>query len=162
MNIEENWQKIRKVVDRGRASTIYCSLASISEDGIPNVTPIGTVFLNDNPSGYYFDQYTTSLAQNIDRNPNICLMAVDAGKWYWFKSLLRGQFDSPPGVRLYGTAGPRREATADELRLVEARVKPTKWLKGSQLLWSDFTHVRDLQFTTYRPVMYPKMMEGLW
>ena len=162
MSLDENWKKIKSVVEAGQSSSIYCSIASISEDGVPNVTPIGTVFLNDDPSGYYFDHYAAALSQNIDRNPNICLMAVNAGKWFWFKSFLGGQFVAPPGVRLYGTAGPRREASAEEIRLIEARVKPTKWLKGAQLLWSDFSHVRDIKFTSYRPVVYPKMMEGLW
>ena len=42
-----------------------------------------------------------------------------------------------------------------------ARVRPTKWLKGSQLLWSNFTHVRDIEFTPFRPVSYPVMTQGL-
>lgn len=162
MSLEAQWQKIKSVVETGQASTIYCSIASISDDGAPNVTPIGTVFLNDSPSGYYFDHYATALPQNIDRNPNICLMAVNAGKWFWLKSFLTGQFVAPPGVRLYGTAGPKREATSKEIDLIEARVRPTKWLKGSRLLWSNFTHVRELKFTSYRPVVYPKMMDHLW
>jgi len=162
MSIENQWKKIKWVVEQGQASTFYCSIASIAEDGTPNVTPIGTVFLNDDPSGYFFDHYAAALPQNIDRNPNVCLMAVNAGKWFWLKSFLFGQFVAPPGVRLFGTAGPKRQATPEEIRLIETRVKPSKWLKGAQLLWSDFSHVRDIKFNSYRPVTYPKMMSGLW
>lgn len=162
MQIEKHWKQICEVVEKGQASTIYCSIASVSLDGMPNVTPIGTVFLRDNLTGYYFDHYTSALAKNLDANPNLCLMAVNSGFWFWFNSFWRGHFISPPGVRLYGKAGPLRPATPEEIALIEARVRPTKFLKGSRLLWSSFTHVRDIVFTSFRPVTYPKMVEGLW
>jgi len=162
VQIEKHWQQIRDVVAKGQASTIYCSIASIDPDGIPNVTPIGTVFLRDNLTGYYFDHYTSALARNLDANPNLCLMAVNSSIWFWLKSFWRGNFISPPGVRLYGKAGALRPATPEEIALIEARVKPTKFLKGSRILWSGFTHVRDIVFTSFRPVTYPKMVEGLW
>jgi hypothetical protein len=162
MQLAPHWPEIQRVVARGQASSIYCSIASVGVDGTPNVTPVGTVFLRDDLTGYYFDQYTSSLAENIESNPNICVMAVNSSAWFWFTSFLRGQFASPPGVRLYGKASGLRPATPEELRLIHARVRPTKWLKGSRLLWSDFTHVRDISFTSFRPVSYPKMTEGLW
>jgi len=162
VKIEKHWQQICDVVARGQASTIYCSIASIGPDGVPNVTPIGTVFLRDNCTGYYFDHYTSALAENLDANPNLCLMAVNSSRWFWFRSFLIGNFISPPGVRIYGKAGTLRAATSEEISLIEARVKPTKFLKGSRILWSNFTHVRDITFTSFRPVKYPKMAEGLW
>ncbi len=161
-NIIEKWPLIKSVVEKGQASTIYCSIASINADGTPNVTPIGTVFLTDKQSGYYFDHYSNALAKNLDANPNVCLMAVNAGFWFWLRSFLIGRFVSPPGVRLYGTVGALRPATAQEIKKMKRRVLPTKWLKGSRMLWTDFTHVRDIQFTRYRPITYPKMMDGLW
>ena len=30
------------------------------------------------------------------------------------------------------------------------------------MLWSDFSHVRDIAFSGFRPVRYPVMMEHLW
>lgn len=30
------------------------------------------------------------------------------------------------------------------------------------MLWSDFSHVRDITFTGFRPVHYPVMMSRLW
>jgi len=74
-----HWPEIQRVVARAQASTIYCSLASIGPDGMPNATPIGTVFLRDDLTGYYFDHYTKALARNLDSNPNVCVMAVNAG-----------------------------------------------------------------------------------
>ncbi len=162
MDIGNNWEYIKEVVERGQRSTIYCSIASINSDGTPNITPIGTVFLRNDKTGYFFDHYTTSLAENLDGDPRLCLSAVDAGKLFWLRSFLKGRFISPPGVRLYGEASPLREATPEEIKLIEARVRPTKWLKGSRLLWTNFTHVRDIEFTQYRPITYPVMMDGLW
>ena len=89
-------------------------------------------------------------------------MAVNSNFWFWLKSFWRGRFVAPPGVRLYGKAGSLRPATKHEVELIEARVRPTRWLKGSRMLWSGFTHVRDITFESFRPVTYPKMVEGLW
>ncbi|MFN7862985.1 MAG: pyridoxamine 5'-phosphate oxidase family protein [Curvibacter sp.] len=162
MELARHWSEVKRVVGQGQRSSIHCAIASVSPDGTPHVTPVGTVFLRDDLTGYYFDQYTSSLAQNLDLNPNLCLTAVNTGSWFWLKSLWSGRFGSPPGVRLYGTAGPLRAATQEELQGIQERVKPTNWLRGSRLLWSDFRNVRDIAFTAFRPVSYPKMMEGLW
>ena len=51
--------------------------------------------------------------------------------------------------------GARRPATADELDEVRRRVRP---MRGGKLLWSDFTHVRDITVTGFRLVRYPVMM----
>lgn len=157
-----NWRQVKEVAERGQRSTIYCSIASTNQEGLPTITPIGTVFFRDDCTGYFFDHYTTTLADNLDVNPNFCLSAVDAGKWFWFRSFLKGQFVAPPGVRLYGAASPLREATRDEIAGIEQRVKPFTILKGARMLWTNFTHVRDLKFTSYRPITYPVMMDGLW
>ena len=162
LNIEKHWAQIVKVLTCGQASTIYCSVGSVNPDGSPNVTPVGTFFLRDNSTGYYFDHYTSALARNIDLNPNICVMAVNAGRLFWLRSLFRGRFISPPGVRLYGKVGPIRSATNEEIKKVRRRVRSTRWLKGNRLLWANLTHVRDVTFSSFRPVVYPVMMDGLW
>lgn len=149
------WELIRDVVQR---STGPCAIASVDAEGGPTVTPIGTVFLRDDCTGFYFDQYTERLAENLDRTPRICLMAVDNGLAFWLRSLLAGRFRKAIGVRLYGTAGPRRAASAEELDAVRRRVRLTQWTKGGRALWSDFSHVRDLTFSEARFVRYPVMM----
>ena len=161
-SIETHWPEIRRVVEHGQASSLYCAIASVGEGGEPTVTPVGTVFLRPDLSGFLFDQYTSALGRNIDANGKVCLLAVNSGKAYWLRSFLMGRFVSPPGVRLYGTASQLRAASPDELGQIERRVRPTRWLKGSRLLWSSFTHVRDIKFTSFRPVSYPAMMEHLW
>ncbi len=161
-SIEEAWPEIRRVVLRGQASSLHCSIASVGERSVPTVTPIGTVFLGEYPSGFFFDRYTSALGKNIDANGKICLLAVNSSKAFWLHSFLLGRFTEPPGVRLYGTAGPLREATSAELSQIAKRVRSTKWLKGSRLIWSSFTHVRNLRFTSFRPVTYPSMTEHLW
>jgi uncharacterized protein len=162
MNIKEHWPQIKSVIERGQRSMLHCAIASISPEGTPHLTPIGTVFIRDNQSGYFFDKYTNGLARNIEANANVCLMAVDARPSFWFRSFFLGRFISPPGVRLYGKVGALRSATPDELTAIQQRVKPTLWLKGSRALWSGFTHVRNIDFTEFKPVMYPVMMEHLW
>lgn len=97
MNLKENWQKIKKTLESGQASTIYCSIATVNPDGTPHITPVGTVFLREDQTGYFFDHYAEALGQNIDQNPNVCIMAVNAGKLYWLRSLFKGRFVSPPG-----------------------------------------------------------------
>lgn len=141
MNIKDDWKKVRSVLEQGQASSVYCSIATVNPDGTPHITPVGTVFLRDDQSGYFFDHYAEVLGKNIDQNPNVCIMAVNAGRLFWLRSLLKGRFVAPPGVRLYGKVGPIREATAEEIEKIEKRVKPTQWMKGARLLWSDFTHV---------------------
>ncbi|MGF6886295.1 hypothetical protein ABIA39_000262 [Nocardia sp. GAS34] len=162
MNVEGHWEQVRRVVARAQRSTGHFAIASVGADGMPNVTPVGTLFLREDHTGYYFDQYTDALARNLDAEPRMCLMAVDSGSLFWFRSLLAGRFGAPPGVRLYGTASARRPATTAELELVRRRVRPMRLLKGGRLLWSDFTHVRDITFTEVRPVRYPVMMSHLW
>ena len=162
MDVKHHWPQIVQTIRQGQKSSMHCSIASVDENGMPNITPIGTVFLRDDQSAYFFDSFTSQLANNTQHNPNVCLSAVNSSTLYWLKSFFKGQFSTPPGVRLYGTIGPLREGTQEELAAVENRIKPMKRLKGSKLIWSDFTHVKDIQFTDFRPVQYPKMMDGLW
>ncbi|WP_405496643.1 pyridoxamine 5'-phosphate oxidase family protein [Nocardia sp. NBC_00511] len=161
MDSDVEWARIRQLLDRGRSSTGHFAIGSLDPVGGPSITPVGTVFFRDDRSGFYFDQYATGLRRNLDADPRVCLMSVDSGSLYWFRSLLTGRFATPPGVRLYGTAGPRRPATDAELEKVRRRVRPMRALRGGRLLWSDFTHVRDLTFTSARLVRYPVMMSGL-
>jgi len=71
---------------------------------------------------------------------------------------MSGKFSSYPGVRLYAEISELRPATEAELELVHRRIKLLRWTKGSRLIWSDFTHVRDFQAHGFKWVEYPKMM----
>ncbi|MEV0248432.1 pyridoxamine 5'-phosphate oxidase family protein [Nocardia sp. NPDC050712] len=159
--VDERWGFVREILDRGRKSTGHFAIASVDSDGVPNITPVGTVFFREDCTGFYFDQYTSALARNLDANPAVCLMSVDRGPLFWFRSLLVGRFTAAPSVRLYGRAGLRRRATEAELEQVRRRVRPLRSLEGGRLLWSEFTHVRDIAFSSARLVRYPVMMSHL-
>ena len=157
-DLASQWNLVHDIVDRARRSTGHLDISSVDVDGNPTITPIGTVFLRTDCTGFYFDEYTEQLAKNLDDNPHFCLMAVDGGSIFWLRSLLTGRFRKEIGARLYGTAGPRRPATGDELDKVHQRVRLMRLTRGGRALWSDFSHVRDLQFTGVRLVRYPVMM----
>jgi uncharacterized protein len=159
---DDSWRTIQEIVVRAKQSSMHCAIASVDPDGAPHVTPVGTVFLRDDRTGFYFDQYTSALARNIDADPRVCLMAVDTGRVFWLRSLLTGRFVAPPAVRLFGNAGPLRTATQLELEQVRRSVRKTRWSKGGKMLWSDFSQVRDIAFNGFRPVRYPVMMAHLW
>jgi hypothetical protein len=159
---EKHWESIIDIVGRAKKSGLHCAIASTDADGSPHITPVGTVFLREDRTGYYFDQYTSALARNVDRDPRVCVMAVDRGRLFWLRSLVGGRFIAPPAVRLYGAVGALRPANSAELERVRHSVRATRRLKGSQLLWSDFSQVRDITFTSFRPVRYPVMMSHLW
>ncbi|MEU6558904.1 pyridoxamine 5'-phosphate oxidase family protein [Nocardia nova] len=161
MNHDAEWHRIREIAARGQRSTGHFAVASVDPDGRPTITPIGTIFLRADRTAFYFDQYTEALTRNLDADPRVCVMAVDSGSSFWFRSLLTGRFSAPPGIRMYGTAGPRRPATEAELAQVNRRVRALRILKGGKLLWSDFSQVRDLTFTDFRQVRYPVMMSHL-
>ena len=158
MDLYIHWQKIKQVFLQAQVSSMYCSVASVDEQGQPHITPIGTVFLNNDQTGYFFDTYTCQLSKNLIKQPKVCIMAVNTAKRFWLKSLILGKFSTLPAIRLYGEIGPLRPATSEEIASVQQRIKPLKWTKGSRLIWSDFTHVRDIQFTKAYPARYPHMM----
>ena len=41
------WRTAKSVVNRARASSLHCAVASIDTDGSPHVTPIGSVMLGE-------------------------------------------------------------------------------------------------------------------
>ncbi|MEC8444157.1 MAG: pyridoxamine 5'-phosphate oxidase family protein [Pseudomonadota bacterium] len=160
--LRTQWPDIKKTLEQAQASAVHCTIATVSPGGMPHITPVGTVFLRDDQTGFFFDHYAVALGDNIDCNPNVCVCAVNVGRWFWLRALVTGQFTATPGVRLYGQAGPARTATEDELRLIHDRVKGASRLKGAKQLWSDFSVVRDIQFTDFKAVTYPMMMDKVW
>lgn len=160
--LRTQWPDIKKTLEQAQASAVHCTIATVSPDGMPHITPVGTVFLRDDQTGFFFDHYAVALGDNIDRNPSVCVCAVNVGRWFWLRALVTGQFAATPGVRLYGQAGPARSATEGELKLIHDRVKGASRLKGAKQLWSDFSVVRDIQFTDFKAVTYPMMMDKVW
>ncbi|WP_350561130.1 pyridoxamine 5'-phosphate oxidase family protein [Psychrobacter sp. CAL346-MNA-CIBAN-0220] len=162
MNIDlSNWNAIKKVFSKSQKSNMHANIASVSKEGVPNITPIGTVFLNEDGTGFLFDSFSQQLAENLKLNNNVCISAVNSSKFFWLSSFIKGQFNDYPGVRLYTKLGGLRLATDQERLLVNTRIRSLKWTKGSKLIWSDFTHVREFKVDNYRWIQYPNMMEKL-
>ena len=147
INLEENWQKIKTHFRKSFVTNMHVSIASVDEDNQPTVTPIGSLFLNDNQTGFYFEKFATKLYANSKMNNKICVLAVNSNKWFWLKSLFKMKFSAYPAVKLYGELGIKREATDKEYRAFQRRVRKTKRLKGSQYLWKDMSMVREITFT---------------
>lgn len=161
MDLQKDWGLIRTVFESGIHSSKHCSIASVDKSGNPHVTPIGFVFLRDDKSAFYFEKYSKNLPLNFEHNKNVCLMAVNSSFHFWFTSLRKGQFLSHPGVRLYGEVGELRQASTAEMGRLKKRIGLANYLKGSKLIWSNLTTVRDITLSSVEPVKYPKMMDHL-
>jgi len=157
MNLQE-WQHIRKVVNDAQKSAMHCSIATIDEQLQPTITPIRTLFLRENYSGFFFDTYAESFKENLSQNNKACIQAINSSRLFWLKSLLKGEFSDYPGVRLYVEISALRAANDEELTQISQRIKTLKWTKGSKLIWSDFTQIREFTVQSVRWVKYPKMM----
>ena len=146
MDIQANWILIRQHFNQSFRSSFHVSIASVGADNNPTVTPIGSLFLNDNQIGFYFEKFPSKLLVHAQTNPNICVLGVNSNTWFWLKSLFRGRFDAYPAVKLYGVLGERRAATEQELARLRRRMQLTKGLKGNTYLWGSMNFVRDITF----------------
>jgi hypothetical protein len=145
---EENWPLLKQHYEKTMESG-FCSIATVDEQGMPNVTPIGSLILKEKGCGSFFDIFTEALSKNIGSNPNICIVYVNTGKFYWIKSMYKGRFASPVGVKLLGKAGSKRAATPEEVEAFRNRIKLLKPFKGYRVLWGDLPFVRDVVLTDY-------------
>ena len=91
MDIKADWHNIRKHFNKSFSQNLFISIASVDSNNKPTVTPIGSLFLNDNQTGFYFEKYPTKLPKNAITNPNICALAVNSSKWFWFYQVERTQ-----------------------------------------------------------------------
>ena len=148
MDIKQHWGDIRTHFNKSISSSLHVSIASVNQEGDPTVTPIGSLFLNKDQKGFYFERYTSNLPLNGKHNKNVCALAVNSNLWFWVKSLLNSKFKKQPAVKLYGVLGDRREATVIELSRLKKRMKFFKISKkGYKYLWGDMNHVREISFT---------------
>jgi predicted pyridoxine 5'-phosphate oxidase superfamily flavin-nucleotide-binding protein len=162
MDLASHWPQIKAAFEAGIETSKHCAIASVGADGYPHVTPIGFIFLRDDFTAYYFEEYTKRLRENVEHNPRVCLSVVNSGGFFWLRSLYAGKFAGPPGLRLRGLAGARRPASEQEKASYRARVKPLRGLRGYDLIWRDLSHVRDIKLESCEPVLYPKMTDHLW
>ncbi|MDD3023583.1 MAG: pyridoxamine 5'-phosphate oxidase family protein [Syntrophomonadaceae bacterium] len=136
-------------------------IGSVNSEGQPNVTPIGTLVLRDDCSGYYFDLFTRELSDNLDQNGKVCVLVIETGNLFWFKSLYTNKCAKPSGIKLIGFAGDRRKASPEEIQLLRSKIKPMKMFKGYQTIFGNLSYVRDLKFTDYFMINTGKMTFNL-
>ena len=161
MDIIENWQKIRDHFNKSFRSNFHVSIASVDIEGNPTATPIGSFFLNDDQTGFYFEKYPQSLPIHAEYNNRICVLAVNSGIWFWLKSLYSEGFKNYPAIKLYGELSEKRKATKIEINRLNRRMNSTKWTKGNKYLWGDMETVRDIVFTRAEKVNIGKMTNKL-
>ena len=156
------WGVVRRLFSRSFRTSFHFAVATVSPDGAPHVTPIGSVILRGDGTGFFFDEYLGATARNLQNDGRVCILAVHSSRWMMLKSLFLGRFTSLPSVRLTGVAGEKREATPEELKLLYRRVGKFHFLKGYDLLWSRLRYVRDVTFDAALPVRTGVMTRDLW
>ncbi|MEM1328808.1 MAG: pyridoxamine 5'-phosphate oxidase family protein [Bacteroidota bacterium] len=161
MDIYAEWDVIRTHFNKSFRSNFYVSIASVDAEGHPTVTPIGSLFLNDNQTGFYFEKFPSKLPEHAKSNPNVCLLGVNSGVFFWLKSLFRNTFSDYPAIKLYGELGERRVASKGEIKRLNRRMKLTKGLKGNTYLWGDMQYVRDMKFVSAEKINLGKMTKSL-
>jgi len=157
MDLIRSWTDIRKHFNQSFRTNFHVSVASVDKDNNPTVTPIGSLFFNNNQTGFYFEKYPTKLPKNVKFNKNVCVLGVNSNTWFWLTSLFRGKFNGYPAIKLYGQLGDRRKATDIEIKRLNTRMKITKWLKGNKYLWGNMEYVRDITFSKAEKINLGKM-----
>ncbi len=158
MDLKENWADIQTLFKK----TQGCSFATVNEDGSPHITPIGSLFLRDNQTGFYFEGFSRKMTKNFDHNNRICIMTVERGFLFWMKSFFKGLCASTPGVRLYGTVGERRIGSEEEITSFLNRVKRLRKRKGHEIIFKNMKYLREIKFDSFEPVTLGPMTEHLW
>ncbi len=139
------------------AKSMFSSIATVNEKGHAHVSPIGSVVLLTKDHGVYFEKFTKNIPANIEQNDIVTIMSVNSGRWFWLKSLVKGQFNQPPAIRLVVKMGALKTAGAKEESIFKNKVAPFKWTKGYELLWKDMSMVREFEIIDYKPIFLGHM-----
>ncbi|MGE5423355.1 MAG: pyridoxamine 5'-phosphate oxidase family protein [Ignavibacteriales bacterium] len=95
---EDKWEEIIKYYGKWKQISM---IGSVNNSGQPNVTPIGSLQLKDDCSGYYFDLFTKGLSDNLEQNDRVCVLFVETGTLFWFKSLCTNKISKPRRNKTY-------------------------------------------------------------
>ncbi len=157
MDIIENWDKIRIHFSKSFNSSLHASIASVDSDNNPTTTPIGSLFLNKDQTGFYFEKFPAKLPDHAKLNQKICVLGVNSSKLFWIKSLFKGKFPDFPAIKLYGELREKRKASEIEINRLKRRMRGTRALKGHTYLWTDMEIVREITFTKAEKINLGKM-----
>ncbi|WP_438711371.1 hypothetical protein ACSTS3_00470 [Aquimarina muelleri] len=161
MDLHANWNKIRQHFNRSFKSNFHVSIASVDVNNNPTVTPIGSLFLNNDQTGFYFEKFPSKLPEHARINKNICVLGVNSGTLFWIKSLFKEKFSKYPAIKLYGELGERKKATDKEINRLNRRMKATNGLKGNTYLWGSMEYIREIQFIKAEKINLGKMTSEL-
>jgi hypothetical protein len=156
-DLKRIWPQVRQVF-AGPATKV---IASVNADGSPHVTPIGTLTLRPDCTGYYLERFPSHLPENVERDERICVYAGQSGLLTWLRHLVRGRFDRLVAIRLIGRAGARRPSTEEERNRFLRQVRLFRWTRGHELLWGNLQYARDLVFDGYVPILAGQMTRRL-
>lgn len=161
MDLMDNWDKIRSHFSKSFGTSLHVSIASVDKYHLPTITPIGSLFLNTDLTGFYFEMFPTKLPNLSPANRKVCVLGVNSSKFFWFKSLFNTRFPAHPAIRLYGELGEKRKATEAEISALKRRMRATKRLKGHKYLWDQMEMVREITFTKAEKINLGKMTAHL-
>ena len=154
---DQQWRNIRKIFGNCTNATAspalpYCTFSIVNKDGSPRVAPYTSLILDDNKQGFYFDELSYKTSSNLEHDQRICVLIVKNNKWFWMKTVLMGRFDHPPGIRLMGKVGKKREATEKEINAFKSPLRPLKLFKGYTPIWGFMKHGREIYFDDFETV----------
>ena len=158
MDIKDHWAGIQNLFKKAPR----CAIATVNENGSPNITPIGSLCLRDNQTGYYFEEFSQKMPKNFEHNNRICVLAINPGMIFWMKSFFKGLCPSTPGVRLYGTVGERRIGSEEEIASFLDRVKRLRKRKVHEILFKNMKYLREIKFDSFEPINLGPMTQHLW
>ncbi|KAA3610725.1 MAG: pyridoxamine 5'-phosphate oxidase family protein [Calditrichaeota bacterium] len=162
MDLVKDWKRVRLHFNKSFRSSLHVSIASVDSENNPTVTPIGSLFLNGNQTGFYFEKFPTKLSQHAKSNKNVCILGVNSGRGFWLKSLLDGKFSTYPALKLYGQMGEKRKATEKEINRLKRRMRLTKMFKGHKYLWGKkMDMVREISFSKVEIINLREMTKEL-
>ena len=153
------WKEVRRW---WRRTLPFYAVCTAAPDGRPHVAPVGSVMLNDDGTGYYFEIFLQHTAQHLNHDPRVTVMALQIMPWFWARALFTGRFAYAPALRLIGTAEAARPSTERERKRWYRRVGPVRRLKGPKMWWGDLDTVRPLRFERVAPVQLGASTQGLW
>jgi hypothetical protein len=160
-DLQTAWPQIAALCRASFRSSLHFAIGSNGADGHPHLTPIGSLLALEPGRALYFDLFAGGLRARLDADPRVCVMAVDSSRWTWLRALWSGHFTHAPALRLYGRAGVRRPATAEEKARFHKRVGWLLKLKAARMMWERLDHVRELHFDTCQPVRIGALTRGL-
>lgn len=162
MDMESNWKSIRRLFAHAFGSSLHYAMATVTPEGLPHVTPIGSLLLRGPGHAIYFEEFTRNMPRNFEDNQKVCVLAVRSGLLFWLFALIRGRFNSPPAIRLHGTVGCPRMATDEEVALWQRRVRRLRVTKGYEMMWGNMCTVRDVKFTRADGIHIGEMTRVSW